>query len=727
VRRFLTLGTIVAMVVGLFAVMAPQASADPPAQHRVTICHRTRSATHPYVQITVDDNSVDGNTGNDNGQGDHNAEHQGPVATSTAVAQDIKAAGGFWGDIIPPFYEDGTTPGYWPPLNWTTDGQTVFNNGCAVPGQGPEVGSITLTKFIPNVVEGTESYTISFQFIDSGNNILTPDTSCDFVFDASTPLKFNPQDGVDEPYQTCSISNLPFGTYTIHESDSGGFAPITDITVTVPDPITGDVDIVVDVTNSFGPATAQACKVTDAAGTGYDPTGDQFVFDLVTGSTVIDTTTVTYGTSTTATGGIVNNCAAFSAALDDNVTYNIVEETATGWTTDSGSGDTTFTPQYPDDADHVFSATYKNSLTPASAQACKVTKMNGTGHDASNDTFTFALKANGTEVETVDVKGGGTDANPNCKSFTTVLQDGVTYTITEKSSPTGYSQDSMVCDSASYTPSYPGASGHTYTCTATDSITPADATVQKVTNPTGHLSGWTFRLFVGTTQVGVGTTGANGKVDFGVALQDGVTYTIKEDSQTWWNSNGGVGDCTFTVHYPADSGKTFLCTFTNTEYTNGLTIGYWKNHLADQTKNHTWSDAACAKGLPSGTSCSTSGPFTKQYLPKTVGGLSVTTITIAANVFANNNCGGTDGKSAINCLAAQTLAAELNVANSANTCANGIIASSNSFLSGGTVDTVTGVNYTATPWTATISNGQKAEAVKLKTYLDTYNNGTCPI
>ena len=60
---------------------------------KVTICHRTASQSNPYTKLEVAQAAVDGDGGNDKGQGDHYLEHLGPVGP---VAQ------GEWGDIIPP-------------------------------------------------------------------------------------------------------------------------------------------------------------------------------------------------------------------------------------------------------------------------------------------------------------------------------------------------------------------------------------------------------------------------------------------------------------------------------------------------------------------------------------------------------------------------------------------------------------------------------------------------
>ncbi len=135
--------------------------------YKVTLCHRTNSATNPYEKITV---SVDA-AGNfkDNGNGDH-AIHTGPVATSLAVANGLKDSHTDWGDIIPPG-EHNTS------LNWSAAGQAMFNNGCnfvTTPGEEEEVThKVTLchgTNSVTNpYVKITVSVDAAGNFKDSGN------------------------------------------------------------------------------------------------------------------------------------------------------------------------------------------------------------------------------------------------------------------------------------------------------------------------------------------------------------------------------------------------------------------------------------------------------------------------------------------------------------------------------------------------------------------------------
>ena len=88
-----------------------------PPDHKFTICHRTRSATNPYNQITVDRDSLIK-------QGHLN--HTGPIFTPGSTN---------WGDIIPPVppeLPDG--------MNWP-QGAPILNNGCEVPPP-PDVGPL---------------------------------------------------------------------------------------------------------------------------------------------------------------------------------------------------------------------------------------------------------------------------------------------------------------------------------------------------------------------------------------------------------------------------------------------------------------------------------------------------------------------------------------------------------------------------------------------------------
>lgn len=118
----LLLSFVILSLVASFVARMPsgvvQAAAD-----KVKICHRTASHTNPYTAPEVDADSIDGDDGNDNGQGDHYVNHTGPVWYSGIQGE--------WGDIIPPV--TGVHNG----LNWTAQGQGFYNNNCNIPTVTP--------------------------------------------------------------------------------------------------------------------------------------------------------------------------------------------------------------------------------------------------------------------------------------------------------------------------------------------------------------------------------------------------------------------------------------------------------------------------------------------------------------------------------------------------------------------------------------------------------------
>ncbi|MEO8510469.1 MAG: SpaA isopeptide-forming pilin-related protein [Chloroflexota bacterium] len=118
----------VALLVGIRPALATQP--DSSGEHKVTICHRTNSITNPYTVNTVDYSSVDGGLVHDNGNGDH-TEHLGPVF-DWENPPPAPHNGDQWGDIIPPFSWEGDAQhvgGSFPGLNWTDEGQAIYNDG----------------------------------------------------------------------------------------------------------------------------------------------------------------------------------------------------------------------------------------------------------------------------------------------------------------------------------------------------------------------------------------------------------------------------------------------------------------------------------------------------------------------------------------------------------------------------------------------------------------------
>jgi hypothetical protein len=89
----------------------------------ITICHATDSNSHPYVTESPSiDSSGYPQVTLENGH----LGHTGPLWFDGIQEK--------WGDIIPPFdYLDFHFAG----LNWSEDGQAIWNAGCKVPDESP--------------------------------------------------------------------------------------------------------------------------------------------------------------------------------------------------------------------------------------------------------------------------------------------------------------------------------------------------------------------------------------------------------------------------------------------------------------------------------------------------------------------------------------------------------------------------------------------------------------
>lgn len=133
-RWYLVRSGVLAITVGA-ALMLASALRAPYAlgvsEPNVTICHRTNSVTTPYVTESVDESAV-----NDPTNSSDHLSHTGSVFDFTAdpdVLYPLPRNGDQWGDIVPPFDENGdprSDPSL--TLNWPA-GEAIFEAGCAQP------------------------------------------------------------------------------------------------------------------------------------------------------------------------------------------------------------------------------------------------------------------------------------------------------------------------------------------------------------------------------------------------------------------------------------------------------------------------------------------------------------------------------------------------------------------------------------------------------------------
>jgi hypothetical protein len=244
----------------------------------------------------------------------------------------------------------------------------------------------------------------------------------------------------------------------------------------------------------------------------------------------------------------------------------------------------------------------------------------------------------------------------------------------------------------------PGGAGSSYGyCppTTTTTTTPSPGTLKVIKHVVNDDSGTSVAADFTISVTGNSPTPST----FPGAESPGTNVTIMAGSYSV-TETGPAGyvaffsaDCSGTIA----AGQTKTCTITNNDIAPRRTPGYWKTHQAATTA----------------------------LLPQTLGSYAVTTFAGALAVL-NANCSSSKASDLISCLAAQLLAAKLNLANASDPCIQPTVTKADAFLSGGTVTaggvTATGVTYTGPSGTYTLSASQRAVAETLKNALDKYNN-----
>jgi hypothetical protein len=376
--------------------------------------------------------------------------------------------------------------------------------------------------------------------------------------------------------------------------------------------------------------------------------------------------------------------------------------------------------------------TFDNSFDGARAKASKVT-------DPANSDYPWSLSLTGPDTDTQSVS----DANYAFFAPTSLSEGSYTIGETEK---TGYKLTnvtgtnvtaSLANKNCTFTVDYPADFGKVFACQFTNTKQGKAKVIKTVggSAPSGTDS-FTFQIRSGasTTQAGTiletgtATAGNGGVIEFATLLVPGATYQLCETVMPGWTTT--LGPPFFTVYNPSgdnsvvctdftvSAGETKTFTIDNGRPPGGLarTIGFWKN----------W--ASCA---PSGP-----GKGQKPVLDTTlslgailIGELSVATCPVALDILDKRLIKSPalvyDGKKQASDpafgLAAQLLAAKLNVQAGAGVCPAAVTAinDAQTLLAAIHFD---GSNTDGDPAHSTMSSAQKTSANNLANTLDRYNN-----
>jgi hypothetical protein len=369
--------------------------------------------------------------------------------------------------------------------------------------------------------------------------------------------------------------------------------------------------------------------------------------------------------------------------------------------------ETTLAPYAPQSAQTVTitlpscsgSASFANNFGPASAQVRKVTVPAG-----SEAGWVMTLTGPGTPAGGESVTTTGTGYTP----FTTVLQEG-SYTVTE-TPQAGWDQTGA--SGCTFTVNYPADADAVFSCTFTNTRE-GHVTVLKTENGGVPTHAYTFTLTGGPDNVNLSRTtsaGNAGALDFGLlkpgsytlcelAVPAGTHSTLQDQGGT---VNATTGDVCLT--FTLTAGETRAFTIDNSHPLGGQrTIGYWKN----------WNSCSTTGNNRVAMAAKTGNHLMDEFLPQSLGNYVVNTCAKGLAVLQ-----AASGKYAENQLAAQLLAAKLNVAAGASTCqsVNDAIAHADALL--------VQINYTGPPSAKVGSTSPlRADVLATASTLDRYNNG----
>lgn len=516
-----------AQIVPYISVNMQKASAAP---GDVRICHVDENVNDPYQSITVSPSSIDGV-----GNGDHYLSHTGPIATSSAVAQQLKDSHTSWGDIIPP------VPGVHTGLNWTTTGQAIYNANC-------NISTIEVKKVL-SPTNDTGLFNLRVEGTTYATNVGNNGTTSAIYVDDRTDITVSEMAG-------SSTTLNGYSTTLVCKNNNGNGATVTarntnftntssrEGTIDSQDIHSGD-KIVCIFTNTRLTGTLNVTKVLNQDNGGSKTPSD---FSFV------------------VSGYNNGNAIAFESDGSNSLqvpvgTYDITEVSAPGYTTTYQTCSAVSVT-----SSSTKTCTITNKANPAYLTVTKVVNNSNGGNAVPDD---FGLSVNGKLVLSGQKK--------------TYLAG--TSLIVNESSVTGYDFVSITGDAAC--PKVLGGQltlkpGDDISCVITNKdIAPVLTIVKNVINDNGgNLTANDFGIKINDTSVSFGAPVVNGSTStytYSKEVKSNTSYTMSEQDTTGYSE--GSWSCTndeieimFSISILLSEGKDATCTVTNNDIAPGLML-----------------------------------------------------------------------------------------------------------------------------------------------------------
>jgi hypothetical protein len=437
----------------------------------------------------------------------------------------------------------------WDIVKSATPATISFGDTCAADPSQLEAGvdiTVTWTR-LPAVPSGSVTIITHIYATNPASRIITVNVT-DVIRSGTTALDTANSGPIDVPANTASFlvlthqTTVPAGTTDLNDIAT---ATYTDKVTGVPVP--GSTTATASATVQLsGPTLNQTATVNDVESL----TGAGFLFSADSFAGASGSFDGGYGPGTATTGPVSWTSASQSGSGSVTFSKTIYASPGTSgsavlFDTATLQGADGFTTSANAEVQIQSSAKVKLTITKT------IPNVLGVGE---SETFFFSVSGpSNPGAQSISFAAGETS-----KSLTIENLDPGSYTVTETSSASGKwnAQPPQTEDI-----SLPACSG---SVTFNNTFNAAHARVSKATVPAGGEAGWEFLLNgPGANNVSVTTNGA-GYVAFPTQLQEG-SYTITEVGKAGYDQTGSSGECSFSVNYPADAGREFSCTYTNTQ------------------------------------------------------------------------------------------------------------------------------------------------------------------